>query len=285
MYSGENLGDQEVPAHGAASGKLPGHMVGESAVQNEELRNNDTAGPAPREHRAARQRRRQRHDQQRPPRPLKVPYQCKFCRVPLNADQFVAHMEVCPAALRNPDKTLEIINNFRYNPEFFHHQLTKLKEKCELSFLEAKLDPRKRVDMACRLCKSADDHFAGRCMADEQKAVFELEAKKIADQVLLHLELKPDLNQLEFENYKKLLKDKIEAVANEMNAYITSKTKNFRKLRQVVAERRAQPTGEQSGSGVQGPSVRMGEAEVAELERFFANVKIPGAQEPKISLI
>ncbi|EGT49478.1 CBN-EKL-5 protein [Caenorhabditis brenneri] len=116
------------------------------------------------------------------------PSRCPFCQAPLRYDRFLAHVEVCPEAANDPQKKLLAIHEFNSGPHVFHRELQKLREACEVSFLEAKLDPGKLANMACRLCKSIDEHLCGGCLSDQQKSVFDLESNKIAARVLVHFE-------------------------------------------------------------------------------------------------
>ncbi|EGT44333.1 hypothetical protein CAEBREN_06290 [Caenorhabditis brenneri] len=64
-----------------------------------------------------------------------------------------------------------------------------------------------------RLCKSAAEHLDGRCMVNNEKTVFDVEANKIAAQVLLHFEqsLNPEMQNVvnrltqEHEQYFKII--------------------------------------------------------------------------------
>ncbi|CAL2034415.1 unnamed protein product [Caenorhabditis brenneri] len=116
------------------------------------------------------------------------PSRCPFCQTPLSYDRFLSHVEICPEAANDLQKKLLAIHEFNSGPHVFHRELQKLRETCEVSFLEAQLNPGKLNNMACRRCKSIDEHLCGGCFSDQQKSVFDLESNKIAARVLVHFE-------------------------------------------------------------------------------------------------
>ncbi|EFO98108.1 hypothetical protein CRE_15379 [Caenorhabditis remanei] len=123
-------------------------------------------------------------------------FQCPICHETIENKNFMEHLSPCAeeknASYEEKEKA-ECM--FKFSDYYFMEKIYALRERLELEYLDATLDPNRRVQMACELCDTLEEHKNGKCMDNNQEAAFKSAANQIVQQAIS--------NCLDFFEYKK----------------------------------------------------------------------------------
>ncbi|EFO98253.1 CRE-EKL-5 protein [Caenorhabditis remanei] len=168
---------------------------------------------------------------------------CLICQTTIKNKDFLDHVPTC-AQEKNAqfEDEAAAIALYKSSDQYLNQELSKLRERMELEYLHACLNPERRLEMACGLCDTLDEHKAGMCMHDFQKTAFRIEANKIVQSAISELfdfwELKKQsgLNQISVKYAEKYEREKALS-AEQANLENGSETENDEETPEDFAKR------------------------------------------------
>lgn len=116
-------------------------------------------------------------------------FMCGICKSSVHNVAFLNHLDTC-AASKGACKIMKDMeyHHFLSSTYSLRQQLYKLRERLELEYFEARVNPERLEHMECAGCITCAEHLLGACMPNMQRDVYQIHANKIEKTVMAHFE-------------------------------------------------------------------------------------------------